>query len=304
MGQLEDLQVFIRVADTGGIGKAAEQLGIAKSAVSRRLAELEKRLDTTLFSRTTRKIHLTEAGQRCYAYAIRAVDSMNELQAAVAEDVSNIKGLIRLSVPMSFALSHLTPVLDEFMQTYPGIHFDIDVTDRFVDLIEAGLDLAIRIGELKDSTLKAKMIAPVKMFLAASPEYLRIHGTPKTVADLEHHPFLVFRNTTAYPKYKDENGAEHTLNIKSVITINSGDLLSQFAIKNYGIVFTPTFISWKEFQSGALVKILPEQYSFKSQINAVYPNSRFLPKRIRLFIDFLAKKLGENPYWEFEKDST
>jgi DNA-binding transcriptional LysR family regulator len=299
MSQLEELTIFIRVAESGGIGKAAEQLGIAKSAVSRRLADLEKRLGATLINRTTRTLSLSEAGLRCYEHAIRVVDVVSELNASVTQEEHDINGLIRLSVPRSFATNHMVPIMDEFLGRHPGIRINMDVSDQFIDIVAQGLDLALRIGELKDSTLKARRLSPIDIAMLATPEYLAAHGHPTTIEQLLEHSFLLHASAVINPlKLTAPNGESHTLTLKSKFSINDGDLLQQFALLGHGILVSPTFIAWKEIQSGQLIRLLPDFATSNRYLHAVYPNTRFLPKRVRLFIDFLAERFDETPYWD------
>jgi DNA-binding transcriptional LysR family regulator len=299
MSQLEELTNFIRVAESGGIGKAADQLGIAKSAVSRRLSELEKRMGATLINRTTRTLSLSEAGLRCYEHAIRVVDVVGELNAAVTQEEHSINGLIRLSIPKSFAANHMVPVMDEFLLRYPGIRIDVDVSDQFVDIVAQGLDLVLRIGELKDSSLKARRLSPIDIALVATPDYLEKYGHPTTVAELNDHQFLLHGSAGVNPlKLTAPTGETHSITLTSKVSINDGDLLQRFALLGHGILVTPTFISWEEIQNGRLVRLLPDYTNGTRYLHAIYPNTRFLPKRVRLLIDFLAERFDEHPDWE------
>lgn len=302
MSQLEELNVFVRVAESGGISKAADQLGIAKSAVSRRLSELEKRMGAQLISRTTRKSSLTEAGQRCYEHALRVMDVVSELNAAVAQEEQQISGVIRMSIPHSFTMNHMMPVIDEFLRRFPNIKLELDVSDNFVDIIEAGLDLAIRIGDLKDSSLRARKIAPIKTMLVASPDYLKLHGHPSIPEDLSQHQFLSYGTESGSTfRFEDQQGKTHSVQVNAKAKINNGDVLNDLAIRGHGIVHSPTFISWQALNSGALERVLsdfeiPARFAY-----AVYPQTRFLPKRVRLFIDYLVEKFGDEPYWDQNK---
>ena len=169
MGQLEDMQVFIRVVDAGGISRAAEQMGLAKSAVSRRLADLEARLGVRLLNRTTRTSSLTEAGHGFYQSSIKIIDDINELNTLTKGSKTTLEGTISLAVPLSFGLSHLAPAIDDFLKQHPELTINIDFSDRHKNLVEEGLDLAVRIADLKDSSLVARKISPIKTILCASP---------------------------------------------------------------------------------------------------------------------------------------
>jgi len=299
MGQLEDITVFVRVVDAGGISRAAEQLGLAKSAVSRRLADLETRLGVKLLNRTTRTSSLTEAGQSYYERAIKIIDDVIELNTLTTNSNTALSGTINLAAPLSFGLSHLSKAIDLFIKKNPKLVININFSDRQVDLIEEGLDLAFRIGDLKDSSLIARKISPIKIILCASPEYLKQYGTPKIPGDLKNHRLLHY-NVSGKSQWKleDKQGTSHLVNVSSKLIANNGDFLKDMAIAGHGIVSSPTFISWQAIAIGDLVPVLSD---FKlPQVNAyaVYPQTRYLSQRTRELIDFLNDYFGDNPYWD------
>lgn len=299
MGQLEDMRVFVRVVEAGGIGLAAEQLGIAKSAVSRKLADLETRLGVTLINRTTRTSNITEAGSKYYERALRVIDDVDELNTMTSDPDLSLKGTLRLAAPLSFGLSHLAPVLDLFAKEHPELTLNIDFSDRQIDLIEGGYDLAFRIGDLADSSLKARKIFPVNIMFCASPAYLEKHGTPKMADDLQDHLMLRYTlNEGNTIKCMDDKGQETIIPIRSKIRANNGDFLNQMAVSGHGILVSPTFISWQALAMGELVPILQNYHLPPSYAYAVYPKTRYLPHRARLLIDCLAERFGDNPYWD------
>lgn len=298
MGQLEELQIFVRVAEAGGIGKAAEQLQIAKSAVSRRLVDLEKRLGTRLLQRTTRKSSLTEAGLLCYEHAIRVLDANEELASAISQQDTEISGNLRLAAPLSFGLTHLTPALDLFVQQYPKLKLDIDFADHRVDLVAAGFDLAIRIGQLQDSSLKARKIAPTKPLIVASPAYLATYGKPSNIDELSRHKLLLYGNIIGQRlSIVDPSGLSHQVDMDISITANNGDFLNDMAVRGHGLLMTPDFISWRELQDGRLEPLMQDHQLPQGDIYAVYPQSRFVTRRVRALIDFLIEYFGDTPCW-------
>lgn len=299
MGQLEDMSVFIRVVDAGGISRAAEQLGLAKSAVSRRLADLETRLGVKLLNRTTRKSSLTEAGQSYYERAIKIIDDVVELNTLTTDSNTALEGTINLAVPLSFGLSHLSKAIDLFIKQNPKLVININFSDRQVDLIEEGLDLAFRIGDLKDSSLIARKISPIKIILCASPEYLKQYGTPNIPGDLKNHRLLHY-NVSGKSQWKleDKQGTQHIVNVSSNLIANNGDFLKDMAIAGHGIVSSPTFISWQAIAIGDLVPVLSDFKLPQANAYAVYPQTRYLSHRTRELIDFLIHYFGENPYWD------
>ncbi len=299
MGQLEDMNMFIRVVDAGGISRAAEQLGLAKSAVSRRLVDLESRLGVRLINRTTRTSSLTEIGRTYYERAIKVVDDVSELNAITADSSTSLQGTINLAAPLSFGLSHLSSAIDSFVKQHPELTINIDFSDRQVDLVEEGLDLAFRIGELKDSSLIARKISPIKLILCASPDYLKEHGTPETPDDLKNHKLLHYNiSGTSTWKLSDEKGKQYSINVSAKIIANNGNFLRDMAIAGHGIVSSPTFISWKAIATGDLVPVLSDYKLPQPNAYAVYPQTRYLSQRTRMLIDFLVERFGDNPYWD------
>lgn len=299
MGQLEDMQVFVRVVDAGGIGLAAEQMGIAKSAVSRRLAELENRLGVSLITRTTRSSKLTEAGENYYARSQQLINDIDELNNLTTDPSCSLNGNLRLSVPLTFGLLHLTAAIEQFIQEHPELNLDINFNDSETDLIEEGFDLAFRIGDLKGSSLKARKISPIKLNICASPDYLKKYGIPKKPKDLKKHKLLKYALYHSNQwKLFDENGKIHHLPLHSAITANNGDFLNAMAISGHGIVIQPTFITWQAIAQKQLVPILSDYSLPEINAYAVYPNTRFTSRKVRLFIDFLCERFGNNPYWD------
>ena len=299
MGQLEDMNVFIRVVEAGGISRAAEQLGQAKSAVSKRLADLEARLGTRLINRTTRNSSLTETGKEFYERAIKIVDDVSELNALSKDTNTRLEGVIKLAVPLSFGLAHLAPAIDIFAKRHPDLTINIDFSDRQIDLVEEGFDLAFRIAELKDSTLAARKITPIRLILCASPAYIKKNGMPETPEQLKKHNFLKYSVIgSSSLKLKDKNGKDHTVRLSAKMIANNGDFLKDMAIAGHGIVTTPTFIAWKAITTGDLVPILTDYKLAQPSAYAVYPQNRYISQRARLLIDFLVERFGDNPYWD------
>lgn len=299
MGQLEDMHVFVRIVEAGGIGKAADQLGMAKSGVSRRLVALETRLGVSLINRTTRSSSLTSVGREYYERAVKLIGDISELDGLAADAGKSLEGLLRLAVPLSFGLCHLSPAIDAFTREHPGLAMNIDFSDRHVDLVEQGVDLAIRITDLKDSSMHARRICPIRIVLCASPSYLEKQGMPRKPEDLKAHQVLGYNlgsgNTI---RLGDGHGGEHLVHTSPRMTANNGDFLHEMALAGHGIVQLPTFIVWKSLAAKKLLPVL-ESYT-PPAINAwaIYPQTRYLSQRARQFIDFLVERFGEHPYWD------
>lgn len=299
MGQLEDMAVFVRIVEAGGISKAADQLGMAKSGVSRRLVALETRLGVTLINRTTRSSSMTSVGREYYERAVKLIGDVAELDGLSKDQGKSLEGLLRVAAPLSFGLSHLSPAIDVFAHNHPGLSIDIDFSDRQVDLIEQGVDMAIRISDMNDSSLQARRICPIHLLLCASPSYLQRHGTPRKPADLRAHQVLGYTLASGHTiRLINQQGDEQLVHTSARIAANNGDFLRDMAISGHGIVVLPTFIVWQSMAKRELVPVL-EQYTLPS-INAwaVYPQTRYLSQRARQFIDFLVERFGDNPYWD------
>jgi DNA-binding transcriptional LysR family regulator len=272
---------------------------MAKSGVSRRLADLESRLGVRLLNRTTRRSSLTDAGRTYYEGAVKLLSDVAELDAVVADSEASLKGRLRLAAPLSFGLCHLTPAIEEFMKAHPEVMIDLDFSDRQVDLVAQGIDLAVRIAELRDSSLKARRICPIRFMLCASPAYLEHHGTPRTPEGLAKHHVLHY-DIGGGPvlRLADGRGGEQQLHVKPQLVANNGDFLCDMAIAGHGIILTPTFIAWQAVAMGELMPLMRDWWPPSLNAYAVYPQTRYLSRRARGFIDFLAERFGENPYWD------
>jgi len=299
MGQLEDMAMFVRVVEAGSITKAAEQLNIAKSAVSRRLKDLEERLGNQLISRTTRHSKLTQAGEQYYQQVTNILSAVDAINEYTTDAPMRIEGTLKMTAPLSFGIMHLNDIIDEYAHQHPNLKFELDFSDRRIDLIEDGYELAIRIGALRDSSYQAKQLALIRCVICASPDYLARMGTPETLADLEGHEFLQYSLTqTNSIELMDAQGKRHHRKIDAKIKATNGEFLVDLAVKGHGITFLPTFIAYKKLQLGELVPVL-QQYQLPTlKAYAIYPKNRFLSQRCRYLIDFIAERFGDNPYWD------
>ncbi|WP_169545655.1 LysR family transcriptional regulator [Sneathiella aquimaris] len=299
MGQFEDMSLFIRIADTGSITETAYQLNIAKSAVSRRLMNLEDRLGVQLLNRTTRKSSLTEAGRRFYRQSQVILSDMDELSNSMQQRTTELSGTLKVAVPLSFGLMHLSKAVIKFSELHPELDIDLNFADRQVDLVEEGFDLALRIADLADSSLVARKLTTIRHTLSASPSYLEKHGVPESFHDLKNHSLLKYSSPTGLTHFlMDGDGNRHEIKGKTIMTANNGDFLRQAAVEGCGLVFGPTFIVWKDIQAGSLIPVLQEYEYLELGAFAVYPQTRFLSARVRQFIDFLVDYFGPEPYWD------
>lgn len=299
MGQLEDVQVFMRVVEAGGISKAADQLNIAKSAVSRRLSELENRLQTKLIQRTTRRFHLTEKGKEYYQKAQEVVANFEELNSTVLESTEALEGKLSVSIPLSFGILHMHKAIDAFAKEFPNIALNIDLSDREVNMVEQGVDVAFRIGDLDDSSLQARKILEVELALSAAPEYLAQFPKINSPEDIKGMEFLKYSaETRASHKVRSSNGEVESIPVKGHIQSNNGDFLLKLAVAGHGLVMLPTFICWQALKKGELVTLLSDYELDKFNAYAVYPQNRYLSRNARAFIDFLIEFYKEGNDWE------
>lgn len=299
MGQLEDLNIFARIVEAGGISRAAEQLGVAKSGVSRRLAALEERLGTPLITRTTRSLSLTTVGREYYERALKLISDASELDALAMDDGTSLSGRLRIAAPLSFGLAHLSSAIGEFIHEHPALTVDVDFSDHKVDLVEQGMDLAIRIGQLQDSSLQARRICPIRLVLCASPGYLEKNGVPEDPEDLSHHRVLGYKlGDGPAIKLVSEHTGKQQLTPPLRMVANNGDFLKDMAVAGHGIAVLPTFITWRSMAAGDLVRVLESHRPPGLSAWAVYPRTRYLSLRARRFIDFVAERFGEEPYWD------
>ena len=300
MDRFEQIQTFVRVVEAGSLSAAADRLGIAKSAVSRRLAELESRLGVQLLNRTTRRIHLTDSGRQYYQRCLNILADLEDSEQQVSSVHTELRGNIRIAAPLSFGILHLAPVLNDFLKEHNELVLDLDLNDRLVNLMDEGVDLGIRIGQLDDSSLVARRLAPARRLLCASPEYLRIHGEPSHPEALKHHRGLSYSNISDAQlwQFTRDDGSTISVRVPPRMRANNGDVLLQAAIDGLGILASTTFIAYKAIQQGRLKPILCNYELEPVGIYAIYPAQRHLPGRVRALIDYLVKRFGETPYWD------
>ncbi|MFK7854935.1 MAG: LysR family transcriptional regulator [Granulosicoccus sp.] len=300
MDRFDDLTTFALVSELQSVRQAADVLGRAPSAVSRRIKDLEQRLHVQLLTRTTRKIALTSAGERFYADARRILDELEEAETRVAADTQAVSGEIRMTMPLSFGLAHLAPAIADFMSLHSKVRFDADLNDRAINLIENRIDLAIRIGTLSDSTLKARRLAPIHQVVVAAPSFWAEHGIPRVPDKLSGLPALCYSNLTSPNVWSWSNaqGKQGKVTLETRYRASNGDALVQAAIRGMGIIRLPTFIVNDAIEAGDLQPVLLTTNWGMSELYALYPNTAYLPHRCRVFIDFLTERFGGQPAWD------
>jgi DNA-binding transcriptional LysR family regulator len=289
--EIEDIQAFVEVANSGGLSPAARRLGVSKSIVSRRIARLEKSLRTRLLSRTTRGAALTEAGATFREHAMRIAAEADAARDAISED-GIVRGRLRVSAPLSFGPTHFAPVLAELARRYPELEIQSSYSDRVVDLVAEGFDAAIRLGILEDSELVARRIAGFGGRLVASPTYLEKRGAPRTPADLAAHD-TINRINDEWPLQHD--GHVITVHPRARFTADSGAALVPAALAGLGIALLPDFLIADHVASGELVVVLPDYPMPEAGVYVVRPPGGGTPCKVRVLIDILAEKFAARP---------
>lgn len=300
MDRFEDMRAFVAVVETGSFTAAADRLTLAKSAISRRVAVLEERLGATLIRRTTRRLNLTDAGRDFYKRSASILADLDEAESAVAHAHGELSGQLRIALPLSFGVHHMAEPIAEFSRHHPRVEFDLNLDDRRVDLLREGVDLAIRIGPLQDSTLVARKLFDARTVVVASPAYLERHGRPVSIEDLLAHRCLAYGNLAEPTRWActDANGKRHTFEIEAALTASSGDFICKMAVEDQGLAMQPTFIAGEFIRRGQLVPVLTEYQWPVSPAHAVYPLTRHLSYRVRAFIDFMVEYFAGTPSWD------
>jgi len=299
MDRIDAMRAFVAVVTEGSFSNAANTLQLSPQLVSKYVSKLEEQLNTRLLNRTTRKVSLTEAGSHYFGHAQQILLSIDDMESKLGGLQQNPKGVLRISAPVSFALKHMAKLITDFQIHYPLVKVDLQLTDRKVDIVEEGFDVALRIGQLKSSSLIAKKVAPIRVMLCAAPDYLNKHGTPTQPEDLERHRYLHY----SYMNMDGKDDIYQLLKAKylkqgSELRSNNGDVLVDAAIAGAGLVLQPTFIISESISSGKLVVVLPEIEPEALGLYAVYAHRKLLPHKVRCFIDFMEGYYGTPPYWD------
>lgn len=290
MDRLTEMEAFVQVVDNGGFTEAGRKLGMSKSAVSKHVSALEARLAVRLLTRTTRRVSPTELGLAYYDRARRVLDGAAEAESMVTAMQATPAGSLRVSAPMTFGIRHLTPAVARFLTAYPEVDVNLVLDDRFVELVSEGFDVAIRIGQLADSSLRVRRLAEARGVLAASPGYLAATGTPRSIDDLTEHRLLHYSqlSTGNVWRLRAATGEERQIRVGGRLTANSGEALLCAAEAGLGISMIPSFMLGDALRTGRLVEVLPNRYADNLGVYALYPDGPFPQPKLRAFIDFMA----------------
>jgi DNA-binding transcriptional LysR family regulator len=298
MDRLTEMEAFVQVVDHGGFTEAARKMNLSKSAVSKHVSALEARLGVRLLNRTTRRVSPTELGLAYYDRARSVLAEAREADSMMTAMQATPRGSLRVSAPVTFGVHPLATVVAGFLAAYPEVDVDLVLDDRFVEVVAEGFDLAVRIGTLADSSLKARKLAETRMVIAAAPDYLAAAGTPATVDDLHDHRLLHYSQlaTGNFWRLRTPSGEERQVRVGGRLTVNNGEALMRAAEAGIGIALVPSFMLGDALGRGRLVEVLANRTPEILGVYALYPQGRFPQPKLRAFVDYLAERFrGTGP---------
>jgi DNA-binding transcriptional LysR family regulator len=300
MDRLLSMAVFKRAVEAGSFAAAARHFGISPEMAGNHVRALETQLGVRLLNRSTRRLHLTEAGGGYYARCKQILADIEEAEVEASALQSTPRGMLRLSAPVTFGVMYIAPAVSAYMARYPEVTFDVAISDRFVNLIEEGFDLAIRVGPLGDSNLIARGLAMARLVACASPAYVKRAGQPQTPADLSRHACLIYTEagTPENWRFETPDGHAETVRISGPISSTNAGFVHQMALAGHGVVLGPSFSLAADIEEGRLVPLLTDWLARELPIHAVFPHRGLLSAKVRSFIDFLAERLGPQPGWD------
>jgi DNA-binding transcriptional LysR family regulator len=298
MDRLTRIRVFIQVVETGSFSAASERLGLSRAAASKYVSQLEEFLGGRLLNRTTRHVSPTESGRIYYERCKEILHNLEEADGLVSGLSGQPRGTLRVTCPTYFASRHLLPLIDEFNRLYPDLKVEIMCTERIVDLVDEGYDLAIRMTKTPDPELIVRRLARCRHIVAAAPGYLAMHPPPQVPEDLNRHRCIVFSHhtTSIWPFAKD--GKDYSVKVAAALKTNNPDVFLDATISGMGITLMPTFVAGDAVRSGKLRMVLQDYQTLDLDIYVVYSSRHFLPVKIRVFIDYLKEHITDPPYWD------
>lgn len=298
MDKLTRIKVFVNVVETGSFTSASERMGLSRAAASKYVSQLETSIGARLLNRTTRHVSTTESGRIYFERCKEILHNIDEADEMVSGMSGEPQGTLRISAPSVFAQRHLTPLVSEFTKMYPNVNVNIMVSDRYVDLVDEGYDVAIRVSNLENSDLIAHHIARCRHVLIASPDYLKTAPPLNKPSDLKNHSCVLYSYTEGakWPLTKD--GKDYSEKITPAMVSNNPEVLLEAVIAGMGISIMPTFIASNAIHRGDLQMVLQDYQSLELQIYAVYASRQYLPAKIRVFINYLKEQINDPPYWD------
>ncbi|RVU32788.1 LysR family transcriptional regulator [Neptunomonas marina] len=300
MDTIGAIPVFVSVVEYGGFSPAAKHLNITKSAVSKRITQLEEQLGVKLLHRTTRKLSLTEAGEHFFEHAKRAAVAAQDAEDAVAQLQGEPQGRLKIGSPMSFGRLHMAPMIPRFLKEHPKISIDLVMDDKPIDLVGGGFDIAVRGGNLPDSSYIARRLAPLRSVLCASPSYLKRYGAPERLEDLLEHNCLPFSYSNDVKEWTfSKAGKTHSIVVSGNYQVNNSEALRDAVLQDLGIARLPTFVAGEDIRTGRLVQLFPDYEMPVAAISAVMIERQYMPAKVRAFLDFAITYFGSDiPYWD------
>ena len=299
MDKTTQMTVFVRAVDAGSFSAAGRALQMTPSAVSKQVSRLEQRLQVRLVNRTTRRLSLTAEGQTFYERSVRILADIDGLERALTELHDKPRGTFRVTATTGFTKHQVVPLIPEFLERYPEVSVQLELNDRHVDLVAEGIDVAIRIGNLADSSLVARKLGVNRRVICAAPAYLKKHGAPRVPEDLRHHNCLTFSDSPRFNDWEfEESEGLRTLRVSGNLSVNHTDALYQSVLAGIGLARLATYLVGPDLRTGRLIPVLAEYSHEKTPIYAVYPHRRHVPAKVRVFLDYLLSKFTPTPPWE------
>ena len=298
MDRWTELELFVQVAETGSLSRAAEALDLSNAAASRHLSSLEDRLGARLVERNTRRLYLTDTGQEFFSRAKSVLSDLKDAEEAVNATALNPTGTLRITASLSFAMHHVAPLIRDYTQRYPNVTVHVEAVNRYLDIIDNNIDVAIRTREIEpDSNITVRRLAQTRRILAASPRYLALHGRPKTLEELQQHKLLIYTHAHNPNELRfTREGQTTTLSVKGLLESNDGQILRSAALDGLGILVQPTYILYEDMVAGRLVPVLDDWDLPRLSINLAYPSRKHLSAKVRTFIDFMAEHFAKMNY--------
>lgn len=299
MERLTEMMTFVKVVETRSFSAAARQLGSSKSLVSKRVANLEHSLGVRLLTRSTRSMSLTESGTAFYEQCARIAQAIAAAEQTVTRLQEQPRGLLKVTTPVIFGGLYMARLMKSFRERYPDVEIEVNASDRMVDLVEEGYDLAIRLTDDPSPSVVAKRLAPLRWVTCAAPSYLERHGTPQSPQDLLHHECLVYHGPPMQPGWRYRiDGKLTTLNVTGHYRVNTSEVMMQMALAGMGITLAPTYVLAQHLKSGGLVEILPDSIAYPDKsLWVTYLPNRYMQPKVRAFIDHIFEYFGPNPDW-------